>query len=102
MPKLTPIPVFNDNYVWIIELDQAGAVAIVDPGDAGPVAAVLRDHGLEPAAHLLTHHHGDHVGGVPELLANHPVPVYGPASESIDTVNRPVGEGDSIEFFEGV
>lgn len=98
MPKLTPIPVFNDNYVWIIELDQPGAVAIVDPGDAGPVAAVLRDRGLEPAVHLLTHHHGDHVGGVPELLASHPVPVYGPASESIDAVDRPVREGDRIEL----
>ena len=99
MPKLTPIPVFNDNYVWIIELDQAGAVVIVDPGDAGPVAAVLRDRGLEPAAHLLTHHHGDHVGAVPELLAGNPVPVYGPASDSIDTVDRPLRGGDRIELF---
>jgi hydroxyacylglutathione hydrolase len=98
MRKLTPIPAFSDNYVWFIELDEPRAVAIVDPGDAGPVAAVLRDRGLEPAAHLLTHHHGDHVGGVSELLASHPVPVYGPAGESINTVDRPVCGGDRVEL----
>ena len=98
MNKLTPIPAFNDNYVWIIELDEPRAVAIVDPGDAGPVATMLRDHGLQPAALLLTHHHGDHVGGVPQLLASYPVPVYGPAGESIDTVDRPVRGDDRIEL----
>src|SRR5699024_5446629 len=28
------------------------------------------------------HHHADHVGGVDELLAEHPAPVYGPSQEA--------------------
>jgi hydroxyacylglutathione hydrolase len=46
------------------------------------------------AAILLTHHHGDHVGGVGEILAEHPAPVFGPSREKIPPVDRPVSGGD--------
>ena len=44
MFKVSPIAIFEDNYVWIIE--SAGKVAIVDPGDAKPVLAYLKAHNL--------------------------------------------------------
>ena len=48
-----------------------GGAIVVDPGDAGPVLAAAGD-GLRPTAILLTHHHADHVGGVPSLLEHWP------------------------------
>src|SRR5476649_965826 len=85
------IPAFNDNYLWLIH--DGTHAAVVDPGDAKPVLAALKQHGLRLTAILLTHHHADHIGGVPELLQHYQVPVFGPRNETIAAVTLPVGEG---------
>ena len=89
------IPAFKDNYLWLIH-DGVHA-AVVDPGDARPVLAALKENGLRLTAILLTHHHADHTGGVPELLQHYQVPVFGPRNESIATVTLPVGEGKQVD-----
>ncbi len=92
--QVTAIPAFADNYLWLIH-DQRHA-AIVDPGDAAPVEAALAQRGLTLDAILLTHHHGDHAGGVAALLAGRSIPVYGPAREAIPGVTAPLSEGDRV------
>lgn len=87
---------FDDNYIWLLRRDRH--VAVVDPGEAAPVLRYLENEGARLAAILLTHHHGDHTGGVSELLASHPAPVYGPARETIGGVDRPLQEGDGVEL----
>ena len=91
------LPAFADNYIWMLP-DLAGAGAlVVDPGQAGPVLAAA-DAGLRPTAVLLTHHHDDHVGGVPELLRRWPgLTVYAPADERIPFACSRVGGGDRVE-----
>jgi hydroxyacylglutathione hydrolase len=88
------VPAFNDNYLWLIH-DGVHA-AVVDPGDAAPVRAALAAHKLTLTAILLTHHHADHIGGVPDLLRHAQVPVFGPRREKIGAITEHLGEGDRI------
>ena len=94
MPSIIPIPAFRDNYIWALRSgDQA---AVVDPGDAAPVLAWLDEQRLRLTAILATHHHPDHVGGVPALRERFDVPVFGPAHESIPQRTHPLEEGDRV------
>ena len=95
MVTIIPIPAFADNYIWLLR-DGARA-AVVDPGDAGPVFAYLEREQVELTAILATHHHGDHVGGIPRLLDRYPVPVFGPARETIPGRTRALRGGDRID-----
>lgn len=88
------VPAFNDNYLWLIH--DGTHAAVVDPGDAQPILAALRAHGLTLTAILLTHHHADHIGGVPRLLQEYAVPVFGPRHDGIAAVTQPLGEGDTV------
>jgi len=92
--------VFSDNYVWVLQNEQDPRVAIVDPGDGVAVVGALDLKQLTPAAVLLTHHHADHVGGVDEIVEQRNLPVFGPASESIPDVDRPMSDGDTVPIPE--
>jgi hydroxyacylglutathione hydrolase len=99
MLRIRPIPAFEDNYIWLLQVDGSSAAAVVDPGDEAPVLEVLRQEGLTLSAILATHRHGDHVGGV--LALHHAYPealVFGPQGGHIAGVNRPVQDRDSIEL----
>lgn len=76
---ITPIPAFQDNYIWLIANHQHAVV--IDPGEAAPVIAYLKQHQLTLDAILITHHHADHIGGVDDLLAYQPCKVYAPQKE---------------------
>lgn len=93
------IPALDSNYFWLLPVDDAesagpGDVYLVDPGDAGPVLATLERERLALRGILITHHHWDHTDGLDALLAQHPVPVYGP--DSVPQVDHPLSEGDTL------
>ena len=96
MSLIEAVPAFSDNYVWLITDLPSPAAVVVDPGEASLVLKILEKRNLELGGILLTHHHGDHVGGVDELLRVRKVPVFGPARENIDTVDHPVEGGDVV------
>ncbi len=97
--RVRPVRAFSDNYIWLIESPRKpGHVVAVDPGDAAPVLDDLAATGLSLAAILLTHHHPDHVGGVPGLLARYPVPVIGPDDTRINGLTQKAHDGDSVEL----
>jgi hydroxyacylglutathione hydrolase len=98
--NISPIPAFNDNYLWLIDDDKGHAV-ILDPGDATPVIKVLKERKLTLRAILITHHHNDHIGGINSLLEYENVPVYGPNTGKIPQITNPIKHGDSISLFNG-
>lgn len=101
MITVTALPAFQDNYLWLLQRDEMAAV--VDPGDGAVVQAALEQRGLELAAILVTHHHPDHVGGLP-LLTRHwqGVPVFGPRAEAqkIPGLTRLLDDGERVQLPE--
>ena len=99
MLQVTPVRAFDDNYIWMLSIAGGDQAVAVDPGDETPVLDWLQTQDKRLAAILITHHHYDHTGGVPELVEAYPgIPVYGPARESIRGVDYPVEEGDCISL----
>lgn len=94
---LHPFPAFNDNYIWV--LHDGRSAMVVDPGEADGLTLWLSQNGLRLDTILVTHHHGDHTGGVPLLRQATGARVFGPASESIPQPFEPVAGGDTFEMF---
>lgn len=92
---LHALPAFDDNYIWVLR-DAAGNAVVVDPGDAAPVLRAM-DEGLRPRAVLITHHHGDHIGGIATLRERLPdLRIHAPDDERIPSSDPRVGDGDTI------
>ena len=99
MLSITPIPAFNDNYIWLITESQGSRCLVVDPGDAAPVRTVLQQKNLSLAGVLITHHHMDHVGGVEDLLSDYNVPVYGPEKSPAQCLSVRLKDGDQVDVL---
>lgn len=100
-PQISAIPIFENNYVWVIRPDPSQPdVYLVDPGEAAPVISHLTNHQLLPKAILVTHRHRDHIEGIKEITHRWPIPVYGPDSAAIPQVTHPLIEGDVLRLDE--
>lgn len=95
--ELIALPAFTDNYIWMLH-DGTDAV-VVDPGEAAPVLSALDERQLALAGILVTHHHGDHVGGIDGLRGRLKGPVYGPKRERIPEPFVALVEGDRVDVL---
>ena len=93
--KLIPLPAFQDNYLWLLQ--DGHRALVVDPGDAEPVLAGLRQAAAQLEVILVTHHPADHTGGVAALRDATGAAVWAPAFETIPEPARRVSHGDAVQ-----
>lgn len=92
------IPLLSDNYAYLVVCATTGQAAVVDPADAEPVLARVRELGVDLVAIWNTHHHWDHIGGNEAILKQGPVEVYGHSSDAsrIAGFSKGLEHGDAI------
>lgn len=105
---IVPIPCLKDNYAYAVFPEvEAGSppahvavqAVVIDPSEAGPVVSCLERLGLGLGGVLLTHHHWDHVGGVPGLEAHYgkiPVLAHRIDGARVPAVTRSVEDEESV------
>ncbi|MDI9408294.1 MAG: hydroxyacylglutathione hydrolase [Candidatus Pacebacteria bacterium] len=83
MITITAVPILEDNYAWLVHDSVKRLTAVVDPGEAEPIAAVIdRDFGGRLEVILNTHHHSDHTGGNLALKARYGSKIFGFGADS--------------------
>ena len=99
------VPNLSDNYAWLLRDDATGTVALCDPGEVNPNLDALKDM-PEPGRLdwiLLTHHHPDHIDGVPGVVAATGAKVLGAAADAhrLPPLDLAVRPGDSVPLGSG-
>ena len=95
--ELIPLPVFSDNYIWLLHNRERALV--VDPGEPTAVLAWLEEHGVVLDTILITHHHPDHTGGVDVLRNATGAKVFGPLNEQMPEPLKRLGAGHTVEVL---
>lgn len=97
---VTPVPCLTDNYAWLLRAPD-GRLAVCDPGEAAPVIAAVDAQGGRLDLILLTHHHGDHVAGVAELVQRYGAKVVGAVADAhrLPPLDVAVAPGQSIDVL---
>ena len=88
---------FSDNLVALYEY-MPGQALVVDPPDATSVLRALDTHRLTLTTILVTHHHGDHVGGIPQLKQEIGCTVWGSDAARIPAIDQVVTEPQVIQL----
>ena len=91
-------PCLDDNFGYLIHDPDSKATAAIDAPEAGPIIAALDKEGWTLTDILVTHHHGDHVGGIAELKQRYTCRVVAPHDKkaAIKQVDLRVKEGDRV------
>ncbi|BDG74703.1 hydroxyacylglutathione hydrolase [Roseomonas fluvialis] len=97
---VTPVPCLSDNYAWLLRASD-GRLAVCDPGEADPVIAAADALDGRIDTILLTHHHGDHVAGVADLVKRYGCTVVGAAADAhrLPKLDLAVKPGERFELF---
>lgn len=107
--RVSSVPLFADNYAWLIENAATRECVLVDAADAAPCQAAVAAADGRLAAILTTHWHKDHSGGNAELAAAaaaapaaHPavrLAVVAGAGEAgrVPAATRLVAHGEAVE-----
>ncbi len=95
---LVTIPCLKDNYAYLIHDEASGQTALVDAPEAAPILTALAERGWHLGQIFLTHHHSDHIQGVPDMVAATGARVLGAAADAhrLPPLDRALTEGDHV------
>ncbi|SOE16657.1 hydroxyacylglutathione hydrolase [Hoeflea halophila] len=90
----------QDNFGVILHDPLSGETASIDAPDGAKVAGRLGDDEWKLTHLLITHHHPDHVEGIPALARDYAPKVIGPEAEAsnIAGLTQTVSDGESFDF----
>jgi len=92
------VPCLSDNYAAILRDPESGVVVLVDAPEAPPIEHALDEAGWKLTHILVTHHHGDHVQGIPALKQKFGATVIGPQEAAKGgMLDKIVGDGETIK-----
>jgi hydroxyacylglutathione hydrolase len=89
----------TDNFGYLIHDTATKATASIDAPEAAPIIKALEREGWKLTDILITHHHGDHVGGAAELKRKYGCRVVAPYDKTakIADVDLRVANGDVVK-----
>ena len=93
------VPIFEDNYVFVLQQNNSQDAVAVDPGSAPEVLTFLKKENLKLKQIWLTHHHQDHIGGLVELQQATGTVVYAAAADHrrIPLVQKTLNDGNEFQ-----
>ena len=88
----------KDNFGVLLHDPGSGRTAAIDAPEAAPVEAALKATGWKLTDILVTHHHGDHTGGIAELKHRYRCRVVAPDGEAgaVPEVDETVRDGGTV------
>ncbi|MFN3273896.1 MAG: hydroxyacylglutathione hydrolase [Paracoccus sp. (in: a-proteobacteria)] len=97
--ELVTLRCLRDNYAYLLH-GPAGTV-LIDAPEAAPIQTELEARGWGLDAILLTHHHDDHIAGVPDLVAAFGARVIGAAADAhrLPPLDLRVMPGEPLEVL---
>lgn len=100
--EILTIPCLADNYAFLLRDQATGKVALVDAPESHPIQAALKEKGWKLDMVLLTHHHYDHIDGLPELVEEFHPRVIGAKVDAhrLPKLDLALNEGDTFKLGE--
>ena len=100
--EIVTIPCRSDNYAYLIRDEGSGQVALVDAPAVEPIVEALDSRGWGLDQIWITHHHGDHTEGVPDLVAKYGAKTVGHAKDRarLPALDQEVSEGEVVTLGE--
>ena len=97
---LVTIPCLQDNYAFLLHDAASGHTSLVDVPEAAPILNELAARGWHLDQILLTHHHSDHIQGVPEVVAATGATVLGAQADAhrLPPLTRALAQGDTFQI----
>lgn len=96
--KVDIIPIFSDNYVFLITCLKTKQTICIDPGSSKEVLDHINQNNLNLVAIFNTHHHPDHIGGNLAIKAQTNCKIYGYSQDAnrISGITDKLSDGDKI------
>jgi hydroxyacylglutathione hydrolase len=99
-PEIVTIPCLKDNYAFLLHDPASGATAVIDVPEVAPISAALAARGWRLTDIIITHHHGDHIDGVPALRAATGAQVWGAAADAhrLPPLDHALHDGNTVRI----